>query len=174
MSSQTLAPYDPRQLLQWRPVHLLLALLALVLGAALWRTIENQRHFVADSVQIDTEGTQGVIDKDELVLDLPVQIYNGTDAAIVMVNLWTDAFACPTLKAPQSACTRLHSSEQTVNMRVSAGSSGSENQQIRTGLPDHLAGDFVRVHRRVTGVTSDVDVAQSRLKDKWFAEHDPN
>lgn len=160
MPTQTLHPRDARHLLRWRPAHLLLALFLLAGGTAAWRMMETSRHFVEGGVQVETEGTKGTISGGELVLDLPVTVYNGTDSAIVTVNMWTEAFACPDEDSPQRACTRLHSSEQSIDMHVQPGSSGSESQQIRTGLPQTLAGDHVRVKRRLTGITSDVERAE--------------
>lgn len=159
MSTQSL---NARNLLQWRPAHLLLVLFALAGGTATWRIMEAGKHFVEGSVQVDTDGTKGAITGGELVLDLPVTVYNGTDSAIVTVNTWTEAFACPEEDSPQRECTRLHSSEQSIDMHVQPGSSGSESQQIHTGLPRTMAGDYVRVKRRLTGITSDVDRAEQR------------
>jgi len=162
MPTQSLNSHDPRNLLQWRPVHLLLALFVLAGGTAAWRIMEASKHFIDGSVQVETEGTKGTISGGELVLDLPVTVYNETDSAIVAVNMWTEAFACPQEDSPQRECTRLHSSEQSFDMHVQAGSSGSESQQIRTGLPQTMAGDHVRVKRRLTGITSDVERAEQR------------
>ncbi|MBB3953447.1 hypothetical protein [Novosphingobium sediminicola] len=162
MPTQSLESHHPRNLLQWRPAHLLLVLFLLAGGTAAWRIMAARQHFVEGSVHVETEGTRGAITGGELVLDLPVTVYNGTESAIVTVNTWTEAFACPEEDSPQSECTRLHSSEQSIDMHVQPGSSGSESRQIRTGLPRTMAGDYVRVKRRLTGVTSDVEQAEQR------------
>lgn len=162
MPTQSLPSRDTRHLLQWRPVHLLLALLLLAGGGEAWRMKEAARHFVDGGVKVETEGTKGTITGGELVLDLPLTVYNGTDSAIVTVNMWTEAFGCPQEDAPQAQCTRLHSSEQLIDMNVQSGSSGSADRQIRTGLPPSMAGDYVRVKRRLMGVTSDVERAEQR------------
>lgn len=162
MSTQSLNTEDTRRLLRWRPAHAVMALMALTGGAATWRTVEARGHFVEGSVEVETEGTKGAISDGELVLDLPVRVFNGTDSRVMTVNMWTDAFACPSKTAPQRDCTRLHSSQQSLDMQVAAGSSGSENQQIRTGLPEKLAGDHVRVNRKLMGIVSDVEMAEQR------------
>jgi len=166
MTSQALSPHDPRQLLQWRPAHFLMALIALAGGATVWRLVEASGHFVEGSVQVETEGTKGTIEGGELVLDLPIRVFNGTDSRVMTVNMWTDAVACPSLNAPQSQCTRLHSSEQSLDLQVAAGSSGSQSQQIRTGLPEKMAGDYVRIKRRLSGIVSDVEMAENRDAEK--------
>jgi len=166
MTTPALNTEDTRKLLLWRPAHAVMALVALTAGAATWRTIEASRHFVEGSVQVETEGTAGKISDGELVLDLPVRVFNGTDSRVMTVNMWTDAFACPSSTAPQRDCTRLHSSEQSLDMQVAAGSSGSESQQIRTGLPEKLAGDHVRVNRKLMGIISDVEMAEQRRAER--------
>lgn len=162
MPPQAASPHDARQLLRWRPMHYLIALMACAGGATAWRLMEAHGHFVEGSVQVETDGTKGAISHGELVLDLPTKVFNGTDSRVMTVNMWTDAFACPTIEAPQRDCTHVHSSEQMLDLQVSAGSSGSQTQQIRTGLPESIAGDYIRVKRRLLGITSDVEMAERR------------
>lgn len=164
---QALNTEDSRSLLRWRPAHAIMALIALTACVTTWRMVETSGHFVKGSVQVETEGSKGTIADGELVLDLPVTVFNGTDSRIMTVNMWTDAFACPTSNAPQRDCTRLHSSQQTMDVQVPAGSSGSDSRQIRTGLPEKIAGDHVRVNRRLVDIISDVDIAEKKqLEDE--------
>lgn len=167
MPSQSLKSNDLRNLALWRPGYLFLLLVAIGGGTAAVRTYEASKHFVEGSVQVETDGTSGAIEDGELVLKLPLKVFNGTDSTITSVDMWVDAYACPRLMSPQGDCTRLHSSEQRVALHVAAGSSSSDNAEIRADLPKDVAGDFIRVKRRMIGITSDVEDAERQFLEQY-------
>lgn len=167
MPSQTLKSNDLRNLALWSPGYLFLLLVAVGGGTVAVRHYEASKHFVEGSVQVETEGTSGSIEDGELVIKLPVKVFNGTDSSVTSITMWIDAYACPRLMAPIKECTRLHSSEERVDLHVSAGSSSSDLEEIRTDLPKEMAGDFIRVKRRVTDITSDVEDAQRQMFEQY-------
>lgn len=166
MSIRMIGHDDSRSLLRWLPVQILMLALMLVGGVATVQVMDRSANLVKDTVTIKTDGATGRIEQGQLLLDLPVKVYNGTDFMVVGVNLWTQAFACPDEDAPTRQCTRLHSSEQALTMRVPAGSSASDRQVIRSGLPSNMAGTHIRIERKVTNVTSDIEAAEQRMLDQ--------
>jgi hypothetical protein len=60
--------------------YLFLLLVAIGGGTAAVRTYEASKHFVEGSVQVETDGTSGAIEDGELVLKLPLKVFNGTDS----------------------------------------------------------------------------------------------
>ena len=139
-------------LLTWHPLRWLGWLALGVVAVPATRLMLDAGHFVPGGLAIETDGASGRIGDGRFSLALPMRVYNGTNRVITKVSLWVDAYACPGEGAALPACTKFTSFEQSVAMKTAPKSSGWFAQSVSGGLPDHLAGDALRIERRVQGV----------------------
>jgi hypothetical protein len=121
----------------------------------------------AGALDIETDGASGTIRNGAVTLDLPVAVYNNSQRAILGVDLWVEAYACPSAASPNADCTRLMSFEQSETMRVMPNSSTVTNASRSGGLPEHLAGEHLRISRKVTHIEDDQD-ALDKARDVRF------
>jgi len=151
-------PASPfRHLLRWRPMQALwgLALIALAIPAG--RMIIDAAHFSPGGLNIETQGASGTLRNGRLSLDLPVDVYNGSDRVVMDLTLWVRAYACPRETSPLSACKRVFSALQAVPMRLMPGGSLHTSQTLSAGVPADLPGDAIRILRQIDSMRDDRD-----------------
>ncbi len=156
-------------LFAWRPLRWLAAAAALaVLVPVAWVTVDALR-ITPGGLAIDTDGAGGSISGNRLNLDLPLTIRNGTERAILSVSFWVEAYGCPAGNAPLSACTRILSIEQSIARRIMPGGSASTSQTLTSGLPEHLAGQHIRVLRKLETIEDDSDESSRLASEQVYA-----
>ena len=160
-------------LLAWRPLRWLGLLALSVTAVPVTRLILDVGHFVPGGLAIETDGASGEIDGGRYSLALPMRVYNGTGRVITNVSLWVEAYACPAEGAALPDCTKFTAFEQSVPMQTSPKRSGWFAQTVSGGLPDHLAGNSLRIVRTVQSVddapVTDGPVTDGESSDDTYA-----
>jgi len=154
-------------LMQWRPMQGLLALIVITLAYPAVQVLRPSSAMANHTLEIATQGATGSMNEDQLDLDLPIGISNGSDHVIMRVVMWVHAYACPDDDTPTGECTKLLSAEQNLPMRLLTGESSHTVEHISTGMPDHIAGRHLRILRKLDHVEDDSDednrLAEERL-----------
>ena len=135
-------------LLRLWPFHILL-LCAVYAGAGpAWNAARMAFAASAEGgVRVETEGASGRMWNGRYMLDLPVDIVNGTADMVMGVSLWVETYGCPSESARTSACRKLTAFEQYVPVRMHPGSASSFSQKMAGVAPRD--GEVLRIVRRV-------------------------
>lgn len=101
----------------------------------------------AGGVRVETAGASGGMRNGRYMLDLPVDIINGTADMVMGVSLWVETYGCPSESARTSQCRKLTAFEQYVPVRLNPGSAESVSQKMAGVAP--RADEVIRIVRRV-------------------------
>lgn len=163
MTPSTASPL--RRLLNWRPIQALWLLLLVALAVPAARMAMDAGHFAPGGLRVETEGATGTLRDGRLDLDLPVDVYNGSDRVVMDLSLWVRAYACPQEDSPLSDCARVLSTYQDVPMRLMPGGSLHTARTLSLGVPARLPGSAIRVLRQIDAVSDDHD-EMDRLREQ--------
>lgn len=141
-------------------------LLCGVAGPVAYQQVQAAGH-TRGALDIDTGAASAKLVDGQLQLDLPVAIYNDSPRAILGLELWVEAYACPQQRSTRAECTKVASFEQSEPTRVMPGSAARIARSITTPLPSARAGDVMQVSRRLTRIEDDQD-ALNRARDARF------
>lgn len=135
-------------LLRLWPFHILLICAIFVGAGPVWNAARMAFAESADGgVRVETEGASGRMWNGRFVLNLPVDVINGTADMVMGVSLWVETYGCPSESARTSQCRKLTAFEQFVPVRMNPGSAESFSQKMNGVAPRD--GEVLRIVRRV-------------------------
>ena len=155
---------NPRGLLSWRPLQLVLLLLLVIPGYAAVKMVQNSGHFIEGSLQVETDGAKGSLSGNQLTLDVPVQVYNGTQQVILGVSLWVDAYACAEPNSMLADCKKVLSTGLDFATNTAQKGSTKTSRQLTAGVPDNLPGSTIKVVSKLVNTDTDVDLTNRNLE----------
>jgi hypothetical protein len=157
---------EARGLFSWRPLQLVLLLLLVIPGYAAVKMVQNSGHFIEGALQVETDGATGTISGNQLTVDLPVQVYNGTQQVILGVSLWVDAYACAETNSKLADCKKVLSTGVDFATNTAQKGSSKDSRQLTAGVPDDLPGRTVKVLSRVVNTDTDVDLNKRQMEER--------
>ena len=150
-----------RALLGWAPVLVVLALVAAALTVSTLRNYELSTHITPHGVTVRTDAASGRVVKDQIIATLPVTIYNGTQATVTAVDIWTQMYACEDVDLPVSQCMKVYAGQQSEAMTVESGREGTATSTVKVHLPANAPGRAVKIIRELQGLVTDEDTRRA-------------
>ena len=143
-------------LLSWRPLQVLLGLLAVA------PLVVPRLHFgrlagVGGTVEISAAGASGEVADGRYHIALPISVANSTDSPIYDLSLRVTAYACPAAGSRLADCRKLVDTGHVVLMAVPPGGSGQFSSQIDGLVPAGTPNGTLRVTSLLEAVHDGVD-----------------
>ena len=138
-------------LLRLWPFHILLLCVIYAGAGPLWNAARMAFAEGAEGgVRVETAGASGRMWNGRYVLNLPIDIVNGTANMVMGVSLWVETYGCPSENARRSSCRKITAFEQYVPMRMRPRSADSYSQSVDSIAPRE--GEVIRIERRLQSI----------------------